>query len=102
MGHYVSVVRNKGTWMLLDDDHSEPVTETYVQRCFGSYDGSYHAECAYILVYRARDDSIVRSTSAAALAEHVTDEADEDVNVGALADGMADAIAPPDAIDAVS
>lgn len=51
-GHFLSLVRSHGHWILFDDDHVEAVSETWVENTFGSPQiHSKKKESAYILFY---------------------------------------------------
>lgn len=50
-GHYVAWCKNKGQWIVLDDENTAVVTEEDVQRLKGTGE----AHIAYVLVYRSRD-----------------------------------------------
>ncbi|KAF7791107.1 hypothetical protein EIP86_002068 [Pleurotus ostreatoroseus] len=50
-GHYVSVVKTRGTWYLFDDDTVEPMKESEIPKYFGES----NAGSAYVLYYQAVD-----------------------------------------------
>lgn len=50
-GHYVAVVRDRGRWLLYDDENVEPVDEADIPRYFGDYP----AGAGYVLFYQAVD-----------------------------------------------
>ncbi|GJE99807.1 cysteine proteinase [Phanerochaete sordida] len=50
-GHYVSVVKARGTWFLFDDDSVETIKESDISRYFGDS----NAGAAYVLYYQAVD-----------------------------------------------
>jgi len=50
-GHYVSIIKTLGTWLVFDDDNVFPITESDIPKYFGdSNSGS-----AYVLYYQAVD-----------------------------------------------
>lgn len=57
-GHYISVVRANGHWLLFDDDNVSEVPESELESFFGHTDAQHaHArilETTYILFYQAR------------------------------------------------
>lgn len=50
-GHYVSVVKARGTWFLFDDDSVETIKESDIPKYFGDS----NAGAAYVLYYQAVD-----------------------------------------------
>ncbi|KAG6831970.1 hypothetical protein H0H87_003305 [Tephrocybe sp. NHM501043] len=50
-GHYVSIIKTLGTWLLFDDENVSPVAESEIPKYFG--DVAPAAGCAYVLYYQA-------------------------------------------------
>jgi len=51
-GHYVSLVKSHGHWLIFDDDHVEPIPDVWVERTFGSPTQlSKNTDRGYILFY---------------------------------------------------
>ncbi|KAF5385103.1 hypothetical protein D9615_001042 [Tricholomella constricta] len=50
-GHYVSIIKTLGTWLLFDDDTVSPVPESEIPKYFGDSP----AGSAYVLYYQAAD-----------------------------------------------
>ncbi|THG96312.1 hypothetical protein EW026_g5498 [Hermanssonia centrifuga] len=50
-GHYVSIVKARGTWYLFDDDSVEAIKESEIPKYFGES----NAGSAYVLYYQAMD-----------------------------------------------
>lgn len=51
-GHYVSLVKSHGHWLIFDDDHVEPIPDAWVERTFGSpAQFSKITDRGYILFY---------------------------------------------------
>ncbi|KAJ3148625.1 hypothetical protein HDU86_007379 [Geranomyces michiganensis] len=49
-GHYVTLVKSNGQWLLFDDDDVSPVEETELHRYYGD---DHAAGCGYIFFYKA-------------------------------------------------
>ncbi|KAG6916751.1 hypothetical protein DXG01_005496 [Tephrocybe rancida] len=52
-GHYISIVKTLGTWLLFDDENVSPIPESDIPKYFG--DAAPAAGCAYVLYYQAAD-----------------------------------------------
>ncbi|KAF9469585.1 hypothetical protein BDZ94DRAFT_1180796 [Collybia nuda] len=50
-GHYVSIIKTLGSWLLFDDDNVTPVPENDITKYFGDSPSG----CAYVLYYQAAD-----------------------------------------------
>lgn len=52
-GHYVSLVKSHGHWLLFDDDHVETIPDSWVERTFGTPSNSFSkvTDRGYILFY---------------------------------------------------
>ncbi|GLB43599.1 putative peptidase C19 family protein [Lyophyllum shimeji] len=50
-GHYVSIIKTLGSWLLFDDDTVSPIPESDIPKYFGDS----AAGCAYVLYYQAAD-----------------------------------------------
>lgn len=51
-GHYVSLVKSHGHWLLIDDEYVEPVSDKWIERTFGTPGKSSRiTERGYILFY---------------------------------------------------
>ncbi|CAG8571903.1 2196_t:CDS:10 [Acaulospora morrowiae] len=51
-GHYVTLIKSMGQWLLFDDDNVEPIDEADIQKYFGDLPG---AGSGYVLFYQACD-----------------------------------------------
>ncbi|KAG9303595.1 hypothetical protein G9A89_018491 [Geosiphon pyriformis] len=51
-GHYVTLIKSLGQWLLFDDDNVEPVDETEIHKYFGDLPGN---GSGYVLFYQASD-----------------------------------------------
>ncbi|KAK7686477.1 hypothetical protein QCA50_010073 [Cerrena zonata] len=49
-GHYVSIIKARGTWYLFDDDNVDTIKESDIAKYYGDNNGS-----AYVLYYQATD-----------------------------------------------
>ncbi|KAH6917092.1 ubiquitin C-terminal hydrolase [Coprinopsis sp. MPI-PUGE-AT-0042] len=54
-GHYISIIKNGGTWLVFDDDHVSSITESEIPKYFGDS----NAGSAYVLYYQADDIDLV-------------------------------------------
>lgn len=56
-GHYITVVKSHGFWLLFDDDIVEKIDQTSMEDFFGLSDAGLqkNSESGYILFYQARD-----------------------------------------------
>ncbi|OCH90042.1 cysteine proteinase [Obba rivulosa] len=54
-GHYVTIIKARGIWMLFDDDNVEIIKESEISRYFGDSPNG----CAYVLYYQAVDLDMV-------------------------------------------
>eukprot|EP00039_Didymoeca_costata_P006678 m.92343 g.92343 ORF g.92343 m.92343 type:complete len:483 (+) comp13347_c0_seq2:281-1729(+) len=65
-GHYISIVKHDGTWLLFDDAAVQPIDESEISEFFGKTDSqqqvSKSSESAYILFYEARRKEVQTST----------------------------------------
>ncbi|KAG6872536.1 hypothetical protein C0995_009057 [Termitomyces sp. Mi166 len=52
-GHYVSIIKTLGAWLLFDDENVSPIAESEIPKYFG--DSAPSAGCAYVLYYQAAD-----------------------------------------------
>ncbi|KAG6849174.1 hypothetical protein H0H93_010739 [Arthromyces matolae] len=52
-GHYVSIVKTLGRWLLFDDENVSPIPESDIPKYFG--DPASSSGCAYVLYYQAAD-----------------------------------------------
>ncbi|KAG6841741.1 hypothetical protein C0991_007627 [Blastosporella zonata] len=50
-GHYVSIIKTLGTWLIFDDENVSPIAESEISKYFG--DAAPAAGCAYVLYYQA-------------------------------------------------
>lgn len=50
-GHYISIVKSAGTWLVFDDDNVYPIPEGDIPK----YYGDSHSGSAYVLYYQAVD-----------------------------------------------
>jgi len=51
-GHYVSLIKSHGQWLMFDDDCVEPKDESEIQSVYGvTQDNSQSTEAGYILFY---------------------------------------------------
>lgn len=51
-GHYFSLIKRHDQWILFDDDHFEPVSESFVERTFGNNKAyAKNTDRCYILFY---------------------------------------------------
>jgi len=55
-GHYVTIVKSRGRWLLFDDDNIELINERDIHLCFGSTNEMMNqirrTDCSYILFYQ--------------------------------------------------
>jgi ubiquitin C-terminal hydrolase len=56
-GHYISVIKSHGYWLLFDDDYVEEIEPNSIEQFFGLTDSqvSQPNESGYILFYQSRD-----------------------------------------------
>eukprot|EP00803_Ostreobium_quekettii_P005859 evm.model.scf_1269.3 EVM.evm.TU.scf_1269.3 scf_1269:13623-17976(+) len=60
-GHYVSLIKSSGHWLLYDDDHVTPIPDSKVQMTFGSHmPYGKNTEHGYILFYERADVRPIR------------------------------------------
>ncbi|KAG6810639.1 hypothetical protein H0H92_011018 [Tricholoma furcatifolium] len=52
-GHYISIIKTSGTWLLFDDENVSAIPESNIANYFGESGTS--AGCAYVLYYQAAD-----------------------------------------------
>ncbi|KAG7099957.1 hypothetical protein E1B28_001750 [Marasmius oreades] len=50
-GHYISIIKTLGSWLVFDDDHVHPISESDIPK----YYGENNAGSAYVLYYEAAD-----------------------------------------------
>ncbi|KAL0068410.1 hypothetical protein AAF712_004488 [Marasmius tenuissimus] len=50
-GHYISIIKTRGTWLVFDDDNVRPIAEGDIPK----YYGENNAGSAYVLYYEAAD-----------------------------------------------
>ncbi|KAF8204051.1 hypothetical protein BJ912DRAFT_941747 [Pholiota molesta] len=50
-GHYISIIKTVGTWLVFDDDNVYPIQESDIPKYFGDSNSG----CAYVLYYQAVD-----------------------------------------------
>jgi len=64
-GHYISMVKSHGHWLIYDDDNIDLIPESEISTCFGSsHDvmmGS--TDCGYLLFYQSENTSLGKSSS---------------------------------------
>ena len=53
-GHYVSIVKSHGTWLLFDDDNVETVEPSGMEDFFG-ISADKNSESGYILFYQCKE-----------------------------------------------
>ncbi|PPQ64280.1 hypothetical protein CVT26_002163 [Gymnopilus dilepis] len=54
-GHYISIIKTVGTWLVFDDDNVYPIPESDIPKYFGDS----NAGAAYVLYYQAVDIDLV-------------------------------------------
>eukprot|EP00210_Caulerpa_lentillifera_P006580 g6285.t1 len=63
-GHYVSLVKSHGHWLMFDDDHVEAIPESWVERTFGTpANYSKVTDRGYILFYEKSSKREIPSSS---------------------------------------
>eukprot|EP01112_Ceratiomyxa_fruticulosa_P009353 TRINITY_DN2438_c0_g1_i2.p1 TRINITY_DN2438_c0_g1~~TRINITY_DN2438_c0_g1_i2.p1 ORF type:complete len:341 (-),score=49.53 TRINITY_DN2438_c0_g1_i2:128-1150(-) len=64
-GHYISMVKSHGHWLIYDDDNIDVISENDIATCFGSsHDvmmGS--TDCGYLLFYQSESATMGKSSS---------------------------------------
>ncbi|KAJ8523053.1 hypothetical protein ONZ45_g451 [Pleurotus djamor] len=60
-GHYISIVKTLGSWLMFDDVNVSPIAETEIPKYFGDPAGasSPNSGTAYVLYYQAKDIDLV-------------------------------------------
>ncbi|KAM7536976.1 hypothetical protein Aperf_G00000077241 [Anoplocephala perfoliata] len=62
-GHYISLVKSDGIWLLFDDEYVDKIDPANIRDFFGTTsEASKTSDSAYILFYQACDSSSVSST----------------------------------------
>lgn len=63
-GHYISIVKSFGFWLLFDDDLVEKIEPSAIEDFFGlTSDNQKTSESGYILFYQSREDHTSNATS---------------------------------------
>ena len=66
-GHYISIVKSFGFWLLFDDDLVEKIEPSGIEEFFGlTSDNQKTSETGYILFYQSREDPSTNTSSASA------------------------------------
>jgi len=62
-GHYITVVKSHGFWLLFDDDIVDKIDPVTIEDFFGLSECGVqkNSESAYILFYQARDCSAIEA-----------------------------------------
>ena len=54
-GHYISIVKSYGFWLLFDDDIVDKIEPSAIEDFFGQPDNQKTSESGYILFYQSRE-----------------------------------------------
>eukprot|EP01113_Clastostelium_recurvatum_P041084 TRINITY_DN6476_c0_g1_i2.p1 TRINITY_DN6476_c0_g1~~TRINITY_DN6476_c0_g1_i2.p1 ORF type:complete len:377 (-),score=67.88 TRINITY_DN6476_c0_g1_i2:25-1155(-) len=58
-GHYISMVKSHGCWLIFDDDNTDTIPESEIATCFGSSHDQVmsSSDCGYLLFYQSEKRS---------------------------------------------